>query len=60
MKNKNKKSKIVIGFFLAVLVGCFFYFDLGNYLSLSELKTRSTSLQNFRLENPFLAAAMFV
>ncbi|RLA20096.1 MAG: pyridine nucleotide-disulfide oxidoreductase, partial [Gammaproteobacteria bacterium] len=49
------QSRIIVLIFIAVLIGVFFYFDLGYYLTLESLKSQQAAIENYRLANPFLA-----
>jgi len=45
---------------IAVVVGSFFYFDLGRYLTLAGLKANRARLEELRAAHGFLFAAVFV
>lgn len=47
--------KIVLALAIAAAIAAFFVFDLQQYFSLSELKSRRDSLASFSEENPLLA-----
>ena len=53
------KSKLLLMIALAVAVGAYFAFDLGQYLSLDYLKARQAELEAFTGANPFGAAVLF-
>ena len=53
-------GKIVIALFLAAGIGAFFYFDLGQYLSLEALKQNRDNLLAYTDSNYGYAVALFV
>ena len=53
-----KKGTLVL--LIAVVVGAFFYFDLGKYLTLDSLKANRLRLEQLRAAHAFLFAAAFV
>jgi uncharacterized membrane protein YdjX (TVP38/TMEM64 family) len=53
-------GKIVLALLLAVGIGAFFYFDLGQYLSLEALKHNRDNLLAYTESNYGLAVALFV
>ena len=62
-KDSQKKSpalKIVLVAVVVGLISCFFYFDLGQYLTLSYLKAQRAGFQTYFQENPFLTSAIFM
>lgn len=62
-KDRQKKSpalKIVLVAVVVGLISCFFYFDLGQYLTLSYLKAQRAGFQTYFQENPFLTSAIFM
>ena len=56
----NSTGKIVIALLLAAGIGAFFYFDLGQYLSLDALKKNRDSLLAYTESNFGVAVALFV
>ena len=56
----NSTGKIVIALLLAAGIGAFFYFDLGQYLSLDALKTNRDSLLAYTESNFSVAVALFI
>ncbi len=54
----SKKSLLLI--ILAVLIGSFFYFDLGQYLSLEYFTEQRDAITGFYNENPYQSAAIFI
>lgn len=62
-KDSQKKSpalKIVLVAVVVGLISCFFYFDLGQYLTLSYLKAQRAEFQTYFQDNPFLTSAIFM
>lgn len=59
MKKKTTVKAIVVGLVCAVLL-IYFWFDLGEYLTLEELKLHRNLLQKYYLENPALTVGFFV
>ena len=62
-KDSQKKSpalKIILVAVVVGLISCFFYFDLGQYLTLSYLKAQRAGFQTYFQENPFLTSAIFM
>jgi pyruvate/2-oxoglutarate dehydrogenase complex dihydrolipoamide dehydrogenase (E3) component/uncharacterized membrane protein YdjX (TVP38/TMEM64 family) len=55
---KNLKQIIII-FVIAGVLGAFFYFDLGQYLSLEYIKEQQASFSEFYKENTLLAMGVF-
>lgn len=53
-------GKIILALTLAVGIGAFFYFDLGQYLSLEALKNNRDSLLAYTKSNYGFAVALFV
>ena len=53
----DKRWAVVVA--LAVLVGLFFAFDLGQYLNLATIKARQADLDAWRAARPGMAAAIF-
>lgn len=54
------RKKIVILLFAALLIGLFFYFDLGRYLTLSSLKANRDALAAYYEQHRFVTVALFV
>lgn len=59
-KKKNPALKITLVVVVAALISGFFYFDLGQYLTLSYLKAQRAEFQVYFQENPFLTSAIFM
>jgi len=55
-----KSSRLIVLLLIAALVGTFFYFDLGHYLSLETLKAQQEMIENYRLNNHKLAVAVYM
>ena len=53
------KSKIVVLAAFAAVIGAFFYFDLGSYLTLEGFKARQAMLTAYVAENPWQSALAF-
>lgn len=53
-------SRIILLVFIAALAGIFFYFDLGEYLTLETLKAQQSVIENYRVANPTLAVALYM
>ncbi len=53
------KSKIVVLAVFAAVIGAFFYFDLGSYLTLEAFKARQAMLTAYVGENPWQSALAF-
>ncbi len=53
-------GKIVLGLLLATGIGAFFYFDLGQYLSLDSLKSNRDQLLAYTENNFSLAVSLFI
>lgn len=53
------KSKIVVLAVFAAVIGAFFYFDLGSYLTLEGFKARQAMLTAYVAENPWQSALAF-
>jgi uncharacterized membrane protein YdjX (TVP38/TMEM64 family) len=54
------RKKIVILAFAALLIGLFFYFDLGRYLTLSSLKANRDALVAYYEQHRFFTVTLFV
>lgn len=52
-------KKIILLAIIAVGIGAFFYFDLGQWLTLDQLKAQQASLETYRAENPLLVALIY-
>ena len=52
-------KKLLLLLLLALLVGLFFVFDLGQYLNLQTLKAQQASIEDFRAGRPLLAIAIY-
>ena len=53
-----KKAALLL--LIAAVVGSYFYFDLGDYLTLDALKRNRARLEDLRAANAILFAAVFV
>ncbi len=53
-------KKLVILAFAALLIGLFFYFDLGRYLTLSSLKANRDALIEYYEQHKFITVSVFV
>ena len=53
-------GKILIGLIFLIGIGTFFYFDLGQYLSLDSIKANRDLLLNYTESHYVLAAAIFI
>ncbi|MCB0365529.1 MAG: TVP38/TMEM64 family protein [Bdellovibrionales bacterium] len=56
---KNNMSKILLLGVLAIAIGSFFFFDLGQYLSFEYLKSQQAAFQNYYNQNPALTIAIY-
>ncbi len=56
----SSTGKIIIGVAIAVVIGAFFYFDLGRFLSLNALKENRDHLLTFTEANHAAAVGLFV
>ncbi|SMG67343.1 conserved hypothetical protein, membrane, partial [methanotrophic bacterial endosymbiont of Bathymodiolus sp.] len=52
-------SRIVLLTLIAAFIAAFFYFDLGQYLTLDTLKAQQSAIENYRATNPVLAVAVY-
>ncbi|MGE0171323.1 MAG: TVP38/TMEM64 family protein [Oligoflexales bacterium] len=57
---KSNKGKVVLTAIIALLVGAFFYFDLGSYFTLSSLKNNREAFQQFYQENTVVTLSSYV
>ncbi|MEO2173969.1 MAG: FAD-dependent oxidoreductase, partial [bacterium] len=53
------KSRIIVVVVFLVLVGSFFYFDVGQYLSLEYIKSQQAEFDQRVQENPAVSAAVY-
>lgn len=53
------RNRIILVGVIAVLIALFFYFDLGQYISLEALKARQAQLDAFNQENPWTLMVVF-
>ncbi|WP_196159623.1 TVP38/TMEM64 family protein [Reinekea sp. G2M2-21] len=53
------KKFILLGVF-AIAVGAYFYFDLGQWLTLDQLKAQQTGLEQYRAQHPVLVALVYI
>jgi len=56
----KKYGKVILIAVLLGLVGAFFYFDLGQYLTLSSIKERQSQFQDFYKNNPVATIASYM
>lgn len=54
------RKKIAIAGIVVALIGLFFYFDLGRYLTLESLKANRDALSAFYQQNKLVTAAAFI
>ena len=54
-----KKNRLLLLVALVLAVAAYFYFDLGRFLSLAELKSRQHALQVYVTAQPLLGASLF-
>jgi uncharacterized membrane protein YdjX (TVP38/TMEM64 family) len=52
-------KKLILLFVAILVVGGYFYFDLGQWLTLEQLKSQQTSLEAYRQANPVLVAVIY-
>jgi len=60
MNTNGNQGRLLLGAGLAVLIGAFFYFDLGRYFSLDYIKAQQASVQAYYASNPLQAIGVFV
>ncbi len=53
------KKFIILGV-LAIAVGAYFYFDLGQWLTLDQLKAQQAGLEQYRAQHPVLVALIYI
>ena len=53
------KNKLLLLTIIAILIGCFFYFDLDNYLNLQYFKSQRLKIDNFYQANPLQTSLIF-
>ena len=56
MKNLQR---LLLGLSIMALIGAYFAFDLGSFLSLEHFKTQQAAIEAWRLANPLLAVGVF-
>ena len=54
------QSRIILLISIAMLIGSFFYFGLGQYLTLESLKTQQVAIENYRAANPLFSVLWYV
>ncbi len=54
------QSRIILLISIAMLIGSFFYFDLGQYLTLEALKTQQAAIENYRAANPVFSVIWYI
>ncbi len=52
-------KKVGLLLLIAVLVGSYFVFDLGQYLSLDYIKSQNSDIADFKAQNPYQTALLF-
>ena len=57
MKNFGKIAVVAV---MAILIGCFFYFDLGQYLSLQFIKDKQAQFTEFYHQNAVMTIAAYM
>ncbi len=57
--NQIIKKSIIIGFVVA-LIGAYFYFNLGNFLTLEYFNSQKESIQNFYQEKPIFVTLIYL
>ncbi|MGE4291601.1 MAG: TVP38/TMEM64 family protein [Desulfovibrio sp.] len=58
--NRSVAGRLVLVCLLALLLGLFFYFDLGRYLTLREIKHSQAALESWCAAHPLLAGGGYV
>jgi len=58
-RERGKYGRILLLLVIALAIGAFFLFDLGQYLTLANLKARQSELAAFVAANPLAAVAAF-
>jgi len=53
-------KQLIILALLITAIAAFFFFDLGQWLTLEQLKAQQSDLDNFRASNPLLVAAIYM
>lgn len=53
------QSRIFVLILIAAFIGVFFFFNLGQYLSLDALKFQQANIENYRSTNPFIAMVIY-
>lgn len=53
-------KKIILLVAIAFFFGAYFYFDLGQWLTLEQLKAQQSQLEAYRSDNPILVAGIYV
>jgi len=53
-------SRLIVLLLIVALAGTFFYFDLGDYLTLEALKAQQEVIENYRSNNHKLAVAVYM
>ena len=57
MKNLQR---LLLGLFILALIGAYFAFDLGSFLSLDHFKAQQAAIETWRLANPWLAVGLYL
>ncbi len=52
-------SRIIMLVVITAFISVFFYFDLGQYLTLEALKGQQAAIENYRTSNPILAVILY-
>lgn len=53
-------KKLILLTVLVAAVGAYFIFDLGQYLTLDQLKSQQAALESYRADNPILVAILYL
>lgn len=56
MKNLQR---LLLGLSILTLIGAYFIFDLGSYLSLDQFKAQQAAIEDWRMTNPLLAVGVY-
>ena len=54
------KNKLILVVFIAILIACFFAFDLGQYLNLEYFKTQQAAINAYYSENPLKTGLIYL
>lgn len=53
-------KKMLILCLIVIAMGAFFYFDLGQWLTLNQLKAQQSTLEAYRVNNPILVPIIYI